>query len=92
MFSVMDSPVVYTNQTGAGLYYIESDNYFPMRGNGWYYETLVNYCLTNDLFTAINIKYVVLSSLIVKDNNYNVLIDYLYSQLDEDLQKNQLIV
>ena len=53
----MDSAVVYTNQTGAGLYYVESDNYFPMRGNGWPYEPMVNYCLTNDLITAINIKY-----------------------------------
>ena len=63
-----------------------------MWGNGWYYEPMVNYCLTNDLITAINIKYVVLSSLIVKDNHENKLIDYLYSKLDEDLQNNQLIV
>ena len=90
VFSVMDSPVVYTNQTGAGLYYVESDNYFPMRGNGWYYEPMVNYCLTNDLITAINIKYVVLSSLIVKGNHYNKLIDYLYSKLEEDLQKQSV--
>ena len=83
----MDSPVVYTNQTGAGLYYVESDNYFPMRGNGWYYEPMINYCLTNDLITATNIKYVVLSSLIVKGDHYNGLIDYLYSKLDKDLLK-----
>ena len=63
-----------------------------MRGNGWYYERMINYCLTNDLIIAINIKYVVLSSLIVKGDHYNKLIDYLYSELDEDLQKNQLIV
>ena len=48
VFSVMDSPIVYTNQTGAGLYYVETDNYFqtdnffPMRANGWYYEPMVN--------------------------------------------------
>ena len=88
----MDSPVVYTNQTGAGLYYVESDNYFPKRGNGWYYEPMINYCLTNDLMTANIIKYVVLSSLIVKGNHYNGLNDYLYSKLDEDLQKYQLMV
>ena len=87
MFWVMDSPVVYTNQTGASLYYVESDNYFPMRGNGWYYEPIVNYCLTNDWITAINIKYVVLSSLSIKGDHYNGLIDYLYSKLDEDLKQ-----
>ena len=48
VFSDMDSPVVYTYQTGAGLYYVESDNYFPVRGNGWFSEPMINYCLTND--------------------------------------------
>ena len=83
----MDSPIVYTNQTGAGLYYVESDNYFPMRGHGWYYEPIIEYCLTNDLIKAANIKYVILSSLTIKGDHYNGLIDYLYSKLDEDLQK-----
>ena len=45
---------------------------------------MINYCLTNNLITANNIKYVVLSSLIVKGNYYNGLIDYFYSNLDED--------
>ena len=34
VFSVMDEPVIYKGQTGAGLYYIETDNYFPIRSNG----------------------------------------------------------
>jgi len=70
VFSVMDSPTAYTNQTGAGLYYVEADNYFPMRGNGWYYEPMINYCLTNNLITSNNIKYVVLSSLSIKGDPY----------------------
>jgi hypothetical protein len=27
-----------------GLYYVESDNYMPMRGNGWYYHNMIWYC------------------------------------------------
>ena len=50
---------------------------------------MINYCLTNNLITANNIKYVVLSSLSIKGDNYNGLIDYLYSKLDEDLTKYQ---
>ena len=38
VFLVMDSPKVYSGQTGAGLYYVQTDNSFSMRGNGWYYE------------------------------------------------------
>ena len=77
----MDEPVNYNGQTGAGLYYIEKpEAYFPLRGNGWYYEPMINYCLTNKLITSNNIKYVVLSSLSIKGDHYNGLIDYLYSK------------
>ena len=24
-----------------GLYYVETDNYRPLRGNGWYYHPLI---------------------------------------------------
>ena len=45
---------------------------------------MINYCLTNNLITVANIKYVVLSSLNIKADHYNGLIDYLYYKLDED--------
>ncbi len=61
-----------------------------MRGNGWYYEPMINYGLTNNLITSTNIKYVVLSSLTIKGDHYNGLIDNLYSKLDEDLQKKSV--
>ena len=32
-----------------GLYYIESDNYMPLRGNGWYYHNMVCYCIENNI-------------------------------------------
>ena len=58
-----------------------------MRGHGWYYEPMIEYCLTNDLIKASNIQYVILLSLTIKGDHYNGFIDYLYSKLDEDLQK-----
>ena len=45
IFTVMDSVTEYCGQSGTGLYYIESDNYIPLRGNGWYYYPMVDYCL-----------------------------------------------
>ena len=42
----MDEPTNYNGETGAGLYCVEApDSYFPLRGNGWYYEPTINYCL-----------------------------------------------
>jgi energy-coupling factor transporter ATP-binding protein EcfA2 len=88
VFSVMDEPVNYNGQTGAGLYYIEKpEAYFPLRGNGWYYEPMINYCLKNNIVQPTDIKYVIKSSLNIKPNHYNEFIDYLYSNLEDDLKK-----
>jgi 5-methylcytosine-specific restriction enzyme A len=59
-----------------GLYYIETDSYFPLRGNGWYYHSLVQYCLDNKIITKNNIKYVIYSSSTVKHDYYNGFINY----------------
>jgi hypothetical protein len=55
----MDEPEVFDGKTKIieGLYYIETDSYFPLRGNGWYYHSLVQYCLDNKIITKNNIKY-----------------------------------
>ena len=45
VFSVMDQPVKYNGQTGAGLYFVETESYFPLPVNGWYYEPMIKYCL-----------------------------------------------
>ncbi len=45
----MDDVVKYTGQTGAGIYYVEGENYIPLRGNGWYYYPVIEYCLNNGI-------------------------------------------
>ena len=59
-----------------GLYYIESDNFFPLRGNGWYYHSLVAHCLDNSVITRNNIKYVIYASSTLKHDHYNGFIEY----------------
>ncbi len=51
-----------------GLYYVETDNYMPMRSNGWYYHNMICYCLENDIIKFDNIKYVIKSSLSLPKN------------------------
>jgi len=49
-FSVMDYPTVYDGGSiKCGYYFVESENYFPLRGNGWYNYTLINYCIEQDI-------------------------------------------
>ena len=51
--------------------------YFPLRGNGWYYHSLVQYCLDNNIITKYQIKYVIhSSSTVIKHDYYNGFINY----------------
>ena len=77
-FNVMDDPEVFRGEDLIieGLYYIETDSYFPLRGNGWYYHSLTQYCLDNNIITKDNIKYVIHSSSTIKHDYYNGFINY----------------
>jgi hypothetical protein len=77
----MDSVKKYKGQSGAGLYYIESPSYIPLRGNGWYYYPMVDYCLKNKIIQESQIKYTIQSSLSVPIGYYNDFIDYCYDSL-----------
>ena len=59
------------NKIRPGLYYVESDNYMPLRGNGWVYHNIVCYCLENNIIQLDNIKYVIKSSLSLTKDYYN---------------------
>jgi hypothetical protein len=84
-FSVMDRVEIYKNDPlTAGSYYVETKQYFPMRGNGWYSEPMIKYCLDKNLITNENIKYVIKSVLTIKSNYYNEFIDLCYDNIEKD--------
>ena len=87
VFTVMDKPEIYNGDTVAGLYYVETQQHFPMRGNGWYYLPMIEYCLSNNLIMQSEIKYVIKASLSVDANYYNKFIDYVYGNLKNDFAK-----
>ena len=92
LFTVMDKPEEYKGQTQTGLYYVETKQYFPFRGNGWYNYPLIKYGLENNLIIESEIKYVIISSLEVPANYYNDFIDYLYENVEESkLSVNAMI-
>jgi hypothetical protein len=79
VFTCMDKPEVYLpseeSKVQAGIYYVVSDNYMPLRKNGWYSHTMVNYCLRKKIITQENIIYAVKSSLYVKADYFRPVID-----------------
>ena len=91
VFTVMDEPEIFTNDINKpGLYYIETDSYFPLRGNGWYYHCLISYCLDIGIISRNNIKYVVYASTTLKNDYYNGFIEYCNKNIlsYEEIQEN----
>jgi len=56
-----------------GVYFVESSNTFPLRGNGLYRKHLVDYCLENNLIKEEQIKYYIKSSLTIAHDYFNKL-------------------
>jgi len=83
LFTVMDEPEFYKGIKKAGIYFVETTNYIPMRGNGWYSLPMIMYCLENKLIIETDIKHVIYSSLSIPKNYYNKFIDYLDSVMSD---------
>lgn len=82
-FTVMDKVQNYTGDNSKpGLYYVETKSYFPLRGNGWYNQPMIQYCLEKEIITTCQVKYVIYSSLKVKHDHFNKLINY-YQELNQ---------
>ncbi|MFN9941784.1 MAG: hypothetical protein ACK56I_20140, partial [bacterium] len=67
----------------AGLFFVQSTNYFPLRGNGWYSQPMIEYCLQEGIIKETDIKYAIYSSLSIPKNYYNKFIDYLTEKLPD---------
>ena len=83
VFTVMDKLEPYKNHSCPGVYYVQTKNYFPMRGNGWYYNNMIEYALTEKLITTDDIKYVIKSSLSIPSNYYNKWINHVFANLEQ---------
>ena len=83
-FSVMDSIKEYNKELVDGVYYVETEQYFPMRGNGLYSRPMIEKCLSSNLITHDNIKYVIESNITIQPKYYNEFIDLCQTNLIKD--------
>ena len=85
-YSVLDSIVPFqsSDEIADGLYYIETDNYFPMQGNKFYTKPMVEYCLTSEIITKNQIIYKFIPSNTIKVQYFKDLIDYMMNALDDE--------
>ena len=81
-FTVMDKVEEYKgDHSRAGKYYVECKRYFPLRGNGFYSQPMIEYCLNIGVIQESDIKYVMYSGCEIKHNYFNNLIDHYYKTL-----------
>ena len=67
-----------------GMYYIETDTYFPLRGNGWYRQHLTQYCLENNIIKLSEIKFVIYSSCSIKPDYFNKMVNHFEDVFNND--------
>jgi hypothetical protein len=58
-----------------GFYYIETDNVFPCRGNGWYCDSFINEILQMGIITKDDIKYQIKSSNVLPNDFFQEFVD-----------------
>lgn len=91
LFTVMDSPKEFGGVVKCGFFYVETQNTFPMRGNEWYSEPMVQYCLKRGIIRSENIKYELIPSITIPKDFFRKFIDYVYSTVNDEKLSKQLI-
>ena len=70
LFTPTDEVKPFDGTIDAGMYCIETDNCFPLRGNGWYYDDTVEKALNYNLIKTENIKYQLKASYTLKQHHF----------------------
>ena len=83
LFTVMDEPIPYAGKKLTGLYFVITDSYIPLRGNGWYSLPMIEYCLENKIIEESDIRYALYSSISIPHDYYNSFINFIYTTLGE---------
>ena len=90
VFTVMDKVQKYLAEgdvnkpLGCGYYYVVNDNLFPLRGNGWYSEPMVDYCLGKGIISFSDIKYVLRPSIKLPSSHFKSFIDFVYDKFPKN--------
>ena len=87
VYTVMDQVKLFNQNKDikCGLYYIETtNNYMPLRGNGFYSQPMINYCLENNIISKTDIKYELIPSLTLSKDYFNEYIDTIYKHISDD--------
>jgi hypothetical protein len=87
VYSCLDNIRNFNGEITDGNYYIETDNVFPLRKNGFYSRPMVEYCLKQNIISKFDIKYEYKPSLEIKSDYFKTFVEYLMQVYPEEFHK-----
>ena len=98
VYSVMDGPKKYLgDEIKPGNYFVNTKNYFPFRGNGWYPHPMIIQALELNIITRENIEFEYVASYSLKADYFKEFVEELLKltngiELNNGGQLSKLIV
>ena len=82
IYTVFDEVKPFSGELATGFFFVETINFFPFRGNGWYDADLVSYGLYRGIITKDSIKYQYLSSHQLNPDHFTKFIEAVYNTFE----------
>ena len=82
VYYVFDEVKSFDGDIEAGFYYVDTDNFFPFKGAGWYDADLVYYAHECKLIKKKNILLQYKSSTVLNIDNFKTFIEEVYNLFD----------
>ena len=81
-FAPTDEVKPFDGTIDTGMYFIETGNCFPLKGNGWYYDDTVEKALNRNLIKHENIKYQLKASYTLKQHHFEQFVLDVYEKFE----------
>ena len=82
IYNVIDEIKPFDGKLEAGFYYIETKNFFPFRGNGFYIADLIDYALNKNIIKLEQIKYQYKPSTVLPVDYFRKFINAVYKKFE----------
>ena len=78
IYNIFDEVMTFDGKIEAGFYYIETSNFFPFRGNGFYDADLIDYALKQGIITINDIKKQYKPSNVLKPDHFEPFVNEVF--------------
>ena len=82
IFKPTDEVKPFDGTIETGMYFVATSNYFPLKGNGWYFDDTVEKALTYNLITQEDIKYQVKASCSLEQYHFKQFVKDVYDKFE----------